>query len=372
MEIAGSAPASGLVDTAAITPEELGLAARNHGMPLEALRYPITPVGLHYLLIHYDIPAMDPASFRLEVGGRVERPLRLSLDDLRARPQVTLPVTMECAGNGRARFSPRWISQPWLTEAVGTGEWTGTPLAPLLREAGMLDGAADVVFTGADRGVEGGVWQDYQRALTPAEAMGDDVLLAHALNGAPLPPQHGFPLRLVVPGWYGMTNVKWLARIDVVDEPFAGFQHTSGYRRFAADGTPGEPVTRMDPRSLMVPPGIPDFMTRERFVGPGPCRLEGRAWSGWAPVVRVEVSVDGGHAWAEAELDPPIGPRAWRGWSFLWEPSATGRHELCSRATDAAGNVQPVTADWNLKGYANTSVERIAVSVGDGPAPAHP
>jgi hypothetical protein len=113
-------------------------------------------------------------------------------------------------------------------------------------------------------------------------------------------------------------------------------------------------------------------MTRERFVGPGPCRLVGRAWSGWAPVVRVEVSVDGGRRWAEAELDPPIGPRAWRGWSFLWEPSATGRHELCSRATDAAGNVQPVTADWNLKGYANTSVERIAVSVGDRPAPAHP
>jgi DMSO/TMAO reductase YedYZ molybdopterin-dependent catalytic subunit len=183
----------GLVDSSAITPEELGLAARNHGMPLEALRYPITPVGLHYLLIHYDIPAVDPASFRLEIGGRVERALTLSLDDLRGRQQVTLPVTMECAGNGRARFSPRWISQPWLTEAVGTGEWTGTPLAPLLQEAGVLDSAADVVFTGADRGVEGGVTQDYQRALTPAEAMGDDVLLAYALNGARCRPSTGSP-----------------------------------------------------------------------------------------------------------------------------------------------------------------------------------
>jgi len=199
--------------------------------------------------------------------------------------------------------------------------------------------------------------------------MGPDILLAHALNGAPLPPQHGFPLRLVVPGWYGMTNVKWLARIDVVDEPFAGFQHTSGYRRFAADGTPGEPVTRMEPRSLMVPPGIPDFLTRERFLEPGPCRLEGRAWSGWAPIERVQVSVDGGRTWADAELDAPIGPRAWRGWRLTWEASAPGRHELCSRATDATGHVQPVEAGWNLKGYANTSVERIVVTVGDGSAP---
>ncbi len=368
MELAaGSASPPGTVGGAEITAEELGLAARNHGMPLEALRYPITPVGLHYLLIHYDIPVVDPGSFRVALGGRVQRPLTLGLDDLRARPRVTLPVTMECAGNGRARFSPRYLSQPWLTEAVGTGEWTGTPLAPVLEEAGLLPGAQEVVFTGLDRGVEGGVRQDYQRALTIEEAMGADVLLAYELNGGPLPPQHGFPLRLVVPGWYGMTNVKWLAGIEVVDEPFAGFQHTAGYRRFAADGTPGPPVTRMDPRSLMVPPGIPDFLTRRRFVEPGPCRLEGRAWSGWAPVERVEVSADGGRSWGEAELDAPLGPRAWRGWSFVWEPDAPGEHELCSRATDAAGNVQPVEAEWNLKGYANTSVERILVTVGAEP-----
>jgi DMSO/TMAO reductase YedYZ molybdopterin-dependent catalytic subunit len=369
---AGSALPSGTVGAAEITPQELGLAARNHGMPLEALRYPITPVGLHYLLIHYDIPVVDPGAFRVALGGRVERPLTLSLDDLRARPRVTLPVTMECAGNGRARFSPRYISQPWLTEAVGTGEWTGTPLAPLLEEAGLLPGALEVVFTGLDRGVEGGVRQDYQRALTVEEAMGADVLLAYELNGGPLPPQHGFPLRLVVPGWYGMTNVKWLAGIEVVDQPFAGFQHTAGYRRFAADGTAGAPVTRMDPRSLMVPPGIPDFLTRRRFVEPGPCRLGGRAWSGWAPIERVEVSADGGRSWGQAELDPPLGPRAWRGWSFTWEPEAPGEYELCSRAADAAGNVQPVEAEWNLKGYANTSVERIVVTVGAEPGRAAP
>src|SRR5579884_1083748 len=154
---AQSAPAAQTLTAAQdITLDELRLAARNHAMPLEALRYSITPTGLHYLLIHYDIPDVDPAAYRLTVDGEVERPLTLSLDDLRARPSVTLPVTLECAGNGRGLLVPRPISQPWLTEAVGTSEWTGTPLAPLLREAGLREGVVDVVFTGLDRGVEGG------------------------------------------------------------------------------------------------------------------------------------------------------------------------------------------------------------------------
>src|SRR5918997_817520 len=143
--------------TQGISLEELQLAARNHAMPLEALRHEITPVGLHYLLVHYDIPVVDPAAWRLSVGGRTERTLELSLDDLHAREQVTEPVTMECAGNGRARLEPRPVSQPWLHEAIGTAEWTGTPLAPLLADAGVDPDAVDVVFTGLDSGVEGGI-----------------------------------------------------------------------------------------------------------------------------------------------------------------------------------------------------------------------
>jgi len=142
-----------------ISVDELRLAGRNHALPLEALRHAITPVGLHYLLIHFDIPYVDPAAWRLEVGGLVERPLALSLDDLQARPARTLAVTLECAGNGRALLAPRPISQPWLQEAVGTAEWTGTPLAPLLREAGLDTRATEVVFTGLDRGVQGDVEQ---------------------------------------------------------------------------------------------------------------------------------------------------------------------------------------------------------------------
>jgi DMSO/TMAO reductase YedYZ molybdopterin-dependent catalytic subunit len=341
--------------------EELQLAARNHGMPLEALRWPVTPVGLHYLLIHYDIPAVDESEWRLAVGGRVGSELSLSLGELRARPAVTRTVTMECAGNGRAWLDPRPVSQPWLLEAVGTAEWTGVAVRDLLDEAGAGDGAVEVLFTGLDRGVEGSVEQAYQRSL-PLDVVCEEALLAYAVNGQPLPPQHGFPLRLVVPGWYGMTNVKWLARMDVLDAPFDGYQQAMAYRFRADPDDPGTPVTRMQPRSLMVPPGIPDFMTRLRHLEAGPCRLEGRAWSGWGGIEAVDVSTDGGATWAAAELGEEPPPGAWRGWSFAWE-AEPGEYELCSRARDAAGNAQPVTADWNVGGYANTSVQRVSVVV---------
>jgi len=344
-----------------ISLEELALAARNHGMPLEALRYPVTPVGLHYLLIHYDVPVVEPETWRLTVRG--ERELILGLEELRARPAAEVTVTMECAGNGRARLDPRPVSQPWLLEAVGTARWRGTPLRPLLEEAGV-GGAVEVLFTGLDRGVEGGEEQAFQRALQLEEALRDEVLLAYEMNGAPLPPQHGFPLRLVVPGWYGMTNVKWLERIELVDTPFAGYQNSWSYRLRQAEDEEGEPLDRMQPRSLMAPPGIPEFMTRDRTVAAGEVVLEGRAWSGHAPVETVEVSTDGGETWARAELEPEGEPWAWRGWSYGWN-AEPGEHVLCCRARDAAGNEQPHEPPWNLGGYANNAVQAVRVTVGD-------
>ena len=350
--------------TSGITLEELALAARNHGMPLEALRYDITPVGLHYLLIHFDIPAADERTWRLEIGGRVATPISLSMEELRRRPAVTAPVTLECAGNGRARLDPRPVSQPWLEEAVGTAEWTGTPLAPLLEEAGVGSDAVEVAFAGADRGVQGGLEHDYERSLPLAEAMRPEILLAWAVNGRPLPPQHGHPLRLVVPGWYGMTSVKWLRRISVLGEPFEGYQQTGTYLIHASEDDPGTPVTRIQPRSLLLPPGIPEFESRRRFLAPGRHLLTGRAWSGLAPVAAVEVSSDGGRTWRPAELDGQPSPWAWAGWRFAWE-AAPGSYELCSRASDAAGNTQPLEAPWNTGGYVNNAVQRVQVTVRD-------
>jgi len=345
------------------TREELQLAARNHGLPLEALRYPITPVGLHYILVHYDIPRIDPAAWRLEVRGLVEKPLDLGLDALRALPGVTLPVTFECAGNGRARLAPRPLSQPWLSEAVGTAEWTGVSLRTVLEQAGCLAGAVEVVFTGCDRGIENGTEQAFERSLSITDAMTGGAILAHGMNGGPLPPQHGFPLRLVVPGWYGMTNVKWLRRITVTAEPFGGYQQVWAYRIRQEENDPGEPLTLMAPRSLLAPPGIPDFFTRLRMCPRGSQRVEGRAWSGRAPIERVDFSDDGGSSWRPAELERPLGLHAWRGWWIDWEPRRSGAHVLASRARDAAGNEQPLSPPWNLGGYANNAVERVEVTV---------
>jgi DMSO/TMAO reductase YedYZ molybdopterin-dependent catalytic subunit len=269
---------------------------------------------------------------------------------------------MECAGNGRARLEPRAVSQPWLLEAVGTARWGGTPLAPLLEEAGVPGGTVEVLFTGLDRGIEGGDEQAFQRALQLDEALRGEVLLAYEMNGAPLPPQHGFPLRLVVPGWYGMTNVKWLSRIELLDEPFAGYQQSWSYRVRQSEDEAGEPLQRMQPRSLLMPPGIPEFLTRERTVAAGEVLVGGRAWSGFAPIAAVEVSDDGGSTWAPAELEPVGEPWAWRGWSYRWD-ARPGEHLLCSRARDEAGNEQPVEPPWNLGGYANNAVQKVRVVV---------
>ncbi|WP_041818811.1 sulfite oxidase [Streptomyces davaonensis] len=359
-----SAPARPPVSDEAIGRDELALATRNHGLPLEALRYDLTPPGLHYVLTHYDIPYVpDGASWQLTLDGRVRRPLRLGLADLRAFPQVTTRVTLECAGNGRALLTPRPVSQPWLVEAVGTAEWTGVPLRLLLEAAGVEDDAVEVVLTGADHGVERGVEQDYQRALPLDVALGaePEVLVAHAMNGAPLPPQHGRPLRLVVPGWYGMAHVKWLRGIRVVDEPFTGFQQAVAYRIRQRPDEEGEPVTRIAPRALLIPPGFPDFMSRTRVVGPGGLTLEGRAWSGRAPVTRVEISTDGERTWRRAGLAPDGGhPWAWRSWRADWT-ATPGEHVLSARATDAEGHTQPLRQPWNRGGFANNLVHRIRV-----------
>ena len=355
-----------LANSPEFTREEVGLALRNPGMPLEGLRYPITPIGMHYLLTHFDIPSLEPATYKLCIAGRVGDPLRLSLDDLKARPAVTIPVVMECAGNGRAHLSPRPISQPWRDEAVGCAEWTGAPLRPILEEAGLLEDVAEILFTGHDRGMDQDVEHNYERSLPLEEALREEVILAYGMNGQPLPPQHGFPLRLVVPEWYGMTSVKWLKSITAISEPFEGVQQAKLYRYRRSEEDPGTPATRKYPHALMVPPGIPEFLSRRRHVRAGRMLVEGRAWSGFGAVERVEFSSNGGSSWDDAELGETLGRYGWRSWSYEWEAQEPGEHELCTRATDVAGNVQPLEKGeaWNVGGYGVNVVQRVSVVVG--------
>src|SRR5688572_12623031 len=328
--------------TGRFTAEEVALAARNRGMPLEALRYDVTPAGLHYLLIHFDIPDADESSWKLEIGGLVGRPRSLSLAELKALPAKTLRVTMECAGNGRGQLSPRYPSVPWLEEGVSTADWTGVPLAALLQQASLSPLAKEIVFHGADRGFDAGVEHHFARSLA-----------------VPQPPQHGAPLRLVVPRWYGMASVKWLQAIEAIDCAFDGFQQARGYHFRRRADEKGEPCTLMRVNCLMVPPGIPDFYSRRRTVEAGKVALAGRAWSGSAPIARVQWALDG--VWRDAVL-APARDLCWRGWSAEW-PATPGTYELACRATDAAGNVQPLEAPWDLSGFGNNGVQRIQVTV---------
>jgi DMSO/TMAO reductase YedYZ molybdopterin-dependent catalytic subunit len=339
------------------TAEEVALAARNRGMPLEALRYDVTPPGLHYLLIHFDIPDADESRWRLELGGRVAKPRTLSMAELKALPSRTLRVTMECAGNGRGQLSPRYPSVPWLEEGVSTAEWTGVPLNQVLQ---LDERATELVFHGADSGFDAGVEHHYARSLSRAEALRDDVLLVHAMNGAPLEPQHGAPLRLVVPRWYGMASVKWLRAIEALDRPFDGLQQARSYHFRRVAGEKGEPCTLMRVNSLMAPPGIPDFYTRRRIVQAGAVEIVGRAWSGAAAVERVEFGIDG--HWRGAVVADERHANSWTHWRFRWH-AEPGEYELACRATDAAGNVQPLEPPWDISGFGNNGVQRIRVTV---------
>lgn len=354
-----------ITESQEFTGEEVALALRNPGMPLEGLRYPITPVGMHYLLSHFDIPFIDAASYRVTIAGRARNPMKLSLDELKARPTITMSVMMECAGIGRAHLTPRPVSMPWRDEAVGCAEWTGTPLRPILQEADLLDDVIEILFTGHDQGVDQNVEQNYERSLPLEEAMREEVLLAYEMNGQPLPPQHGFPLRLVVPEWYGMTSVKWLKSITAISEPFEGVQQQALYHYRQSEDDPGTPVTRKHPHALMVPPGIPDYLSRARHVQTGRVVVEGRAWSGFGSVERVEFSSDGGRTWEEAELGEQVGRYGWRSWSYEWDAQEPGDYQLCTRATDTAGNSQSASNDevWNIGGYGVNVIQRVPVLV---------
>lgn len=348
---------------------EVELAFRCHGMQAEFLREPITPLGAHFLLIHFDVPRLDAQGYSVTLAGHVRRPRRVTLDELRRRHVLTQAVTMECAGTGRSTMRPRSIYVPWFREAVGTYRWTGTPLRPLLEQAGLLDGAREVLFTGWDTGVDLGVEHAFERSLPLEEALRDEVMLAWEANGQPLLPQHGFPLRLVVPSWYGMASVKWLRAITVLDRPFEGIEQARVYRYQQGADDPGEPVRQKRVNSAILPPGIPDLVTRRRFLAPGRHTVQGMAWSGAGRITHVDVSTDGGANWREARLASVAhGQFAWMQWSAEWDVGASGDYVLACRARDEAGNVQSLDAQdtWNRQGMGGNAVQRIPITVQDG------
>ncbi len=341
--------------------DEVRLANRNSGTLLETLKHNITPTGLHYLLIHFDVPSIDAPSHKLVFGKGFNAPYALTLDDIRALPRQTMPVTLECAGNGRTGMSPRTHSMPWGVEAVGTSAWTGTLLAPLIERAQPKNGTVEIVFSGADRGFDKGVEHAFGRSLTLQQLAELDVLLVHEMNGQPLLPQHGAPLRIIVPGWYGMASVKWLSTIEATDTPYQGYQQVRTYRYRDHKDDEGRPVTTMRVKSLMAPPGIPDWVTRLRHLRAGPVTIAGRAWSGGGVAIS-KVEFNDGLGWQDATLTAPKGQYDWTGWTIDWN-ATPGEHVLSCRATDLNGEIQPLEPRWDASGFGNNAVQKVQVFV---------
>ena len=333
----------------------------NAEAPAAALDQPITSVRDFYVRTNLGIPVVDRDAWRLIVDGLVERPLTLSLVDLVAMPERTLAVTLECAGNNRTRLAPITEGEPWGPGAISTGMFRGVPLRHVLDMARIRPGAIELRFEGADRGTPRGRTAQiaYERSLTVAEALGGDALLVHEQNGEPLTAEHGGPVRLVVPGWYGMASVKWLRRIELIDHALEAHYQTRQYRYYRDEpvGTPGTPpVTAMRVNSLISSPVSGDV------VDPGDHEIRGAAWAGASPIATVEVSVDAG-PWQPAELLGEPEPFAWRRWRFEWSEATAGRHSIRSRATATDGSVQPDWPDWNRLGYGNNAVPLTLVTI---------
>jgi DMSO/TMAO reductase YedYZ molybdopterin-dependent catalytic subunit len=314
---------------------------------------------------HFTAPKVDLRTFRLKVGGAVQKPLELSLEQLQELPSKTLTLTLECAGNGRAFLNPKTKGVQWQLGAVSTAEWTGVPLAAVLDKAGVKKGAVDVVLEGADTGEPkndakpAGVLH-FVRALPLEKATKPEVLLAYKMNGETLPANHGFPLRAIVGGWYGMASIKWLSRVVVTDRPFAGFEQTIDYAIWERrEGIPSlVPLREMEVKASLAQP-----VSGAVFARNEDCRVHGAAWTGESEVSKVDVSTDGGQSWHEAMLLGKAVPLAWRLWEYVWKPARAGKHTLMARATDKRGRVQPMVRDSDRRNYAINFVLPVEVEV---------
>ena len=344
-------------------------------MPLDAFVDWITPIDRFFVRCHtYTPPKVNLSEWSLKIDGKAGKPMTLTMDDLKKMPRVELVSVLECAGNGRAFYEPHVAGSQWAFGSVGNGRWTGVRLRDVLHKAGIQSSATEILFDGAD--VPLGKMQDFRRTITVAKALHPDTLLAYEMNGQPLPVQHGFPLRVIAPGWASDSWVKWLQHIEVLDHEYDGFWMKTAYRHPAKPVAPGTavsaaemvPVTDLNVKSVIAVPS--------RWAKPGMVRLQGTAWSNSSPVKRVDVSTDGGKTWKQAKLGGPATQYGWRLWQLDWK-APEGKYTVISRATNAAGQTQPLTEAWNPGGYLwnvaqPMSITIAAVAPPEEPAPAAP
>ncbi|MER5204154.1 molybdopterin-dependent oxidoreductase [Streptomyces sp. NPDC002825] len=359
-------------------PETVTVDPYNAQTPSAALADPVTPTGALFVRDHFGIPRTTPHGWRLRLRGAVAEPFDVGYDELLTMERREYDVVMECAGNGRSQMSPRPPGLPWGQRAVGCAHFAGVPFRRLAALARIDPAATEIVFAGADSGTVLGREAPFERSLPLAVAVHPDTLLATHMNGEPLAPAHGAPVRLVVPGWYAVADVKWLVEARAVTEPFSGVFQVEEYVYRTSRGTPDGPVTTVRVKSLITAPE-PDSAIRRGHE----TLVRGRAWSGGGvPVRRVEVRAayedvdgrtgedgrvdegpDGDEGWHDAVVEPPSGPYAWTGWSYRWTPRRPGPYRLLARATDAHGDTQPSRAPWNAQGYGCNPVASVGVVV---------
>jgi DMSO/TMAO reductase YedYZ molybdopterin-dependent catalytic subunit len=340
-------------------------APLNVEMPFETAESFITPTESFYVRTHFPIPKVDRDAWWLHVEGEVEKSFAINYEQLVELESLTVPVTLECAGNNRDFLEPKVKGVQWGLGAVGTAEWTGVPLSVLLNRAVVRSNAREVVLEGADHGM----LEDpksppgelrFSRSV-PLEKARGDVLLAYKMNGKDLPSEHGFPVRAIVPGWYAMASIKWLQRIIVTGQPFGGYYQTLDYAYWKRRGEIAElnPVAELQVKAEIAKPAQGDTVPKNSIV-----RIHGAAWSSGNEVVRVDVSTNGGATWKEATLLGEPKANAWRFWEFNWKtPSSAGKRTIVARATDSLGQTQPAHRDPDRGTYMINQLLPIEVEV---------
>jgi DMSO/TMAO reductase YedYZ molybdopterin-dependent catalytic subunit len=344
----------------------------NLEFPFATLEYEFaTPNEKFYVRNHFPQPKLEADSWRLKVEGAVNREREFTLGELRKLPSRIVMATLECAGNCRAFLNPKVKGVPWQLGAVGCAWWTGVPLAAVLEKVGLRDSAVEMVLEGADSGE---ITADikptgpihFARSLPLVKARAPEVLLAYEMNGVQLPPAHGYPLRAIVPGWYGMASIKWLQRLVVTDRPFNGYFQTFDYSYFSKDRGLSQvvPITELEVKAQIARPAAGEIIQAGTDY-----QIHGAAWTGEYGIAKVEVSLDGGRSWLDrVTLGEPmpqkgIPPYAWSLWSYRWHKPKKGEVRIMARATDKRGRVQPLTRDPDRRNYMISHILPVDVTV---------
>jgi DMSO/TMAO reductase YedYZ molybdopterin-dependent catalytic subunit len=338
----------------------------NREYPFATLNSFITPTAEFYLRNHYPYPTIDAQTWRMTVEGRVEQPVVLGYAELRQLPAETITVTMECAGNNRSLLTPKTEGMQWAQGAVGNATWTGVPLQAILTRAGVQPDAIEVIVEGTDKGEikeppkpDGEI--HYTRSLPLDDPILTNALLAYAMNGEALSLAHGYPLRLIVPGWYGMASVKWVTRLIVTAKPFHGYYQSIDYALWErVDGIPTRvPITTMQTKASIARPEC-----QEEIPLHTPFCINGAAWSGTDEIAKVEISVDAGQSWHPAQLLGEPVRYAWRLWTYNAPPfTRPGFYTIMARATDTSGCTQAMQRQPDRENYVISHVIPVPITV---------